>query len=358
MSHYQSFPNKPGSADSAGKLASLLLPPLAGKSFLDAGCNEGFFCGYAAFEAASKIVGIDKDKNAIELAKARFPYCEFRHGDWENLGDILAPGEKFDVILMASALYYSVDQAKTLNMLMDRLTSDGVLILETGIVENPAEVECTVCAPGWYEVRRSIDSRKFTDWKGVESLLENFAYKHAGKSVSQIGDPLPRHVFHIQKLKPTAILITGDSASGKSTLARLLSKAVKVLKGDEIVWKIGAQPQAYGKLGEMVGEINSQRIDKALWKICRMGGIGEFAKVVAQCAGSTDFIYDGYIPAGYDIQFADHLENLGFRICNLKTGSPSVSLHDLSRRSRVEARKYMMFINALESSRTIRNRLR
>ena len=44
---YQSFVGQPGASDSAGKLRAIQLPNLSGKSFLDLGCNAGFFCGHA-----------------------------------------------------------------------------------------------------------------------------------------------------------------------------------------------------------------------------------------------------------------------------------------------------------------------
>lgn len=44
---YQSFPDQAGGSHSFDKLTQLRLPPLAGRSFLDVGCNEGFFCGFA-----------------------------------------------------------------------------------------------------------------------------------------------------------------------------------------------------------------------------------------------------------------------------------------------------------------------
>ncbi len=85
MSSYQTFPGQPGASSSAAKLASLALPPLSCKSFLDIGCNEGYFCGYAFFEGATKIIGIDKDSDALARAKQRFPQCSFLDGDWESL---------------------------------------------------------------------------------------------------------------------------------------------------------------------------------------------------------------------------------------------------------------------------------
>jgi hypothetical protein len=52
MTQYQSFPGVKGASESLAKLRALRLPSLQGKRFLDVGCNEGFFCGYARFDGA------------------------------------------------------------------------------------------------------------------------------------------------------------------------------------------------------------------------------------------------------------------------------------------------------------------
>lgn len=352
MSHYQSFPNQPGAADSFGKLSSLLLPPLAGKTFLDVGCNEGFFCGYAAFELASRVVGIDMDQAALKTAVERFPHCDFRHGNWDDLDIILKPKEMFDVILMASAIHYANDQTAILASLMRRLNPDGVLILEIGVVENPENIESVVCEPGWHEVRRSIDCRKFPDWKGLNNMLKPYAYKHGGKSVAQFGDPLPRHVFHLCHKKPTAILMTGAPASGKSTLAGTLAAAMNVIKGDTLLCEINARPELYGDLGKLAENINYQRIDKTIFRICEEA-LECFAELVVQKAQKLNFIYDGYIPAEFRMRFASFLEKMGYHVWQLETPAPLNSLNTLSKLSRIEAKKYQMFLLALESSRNI-----
>jgi trans-aconitate methyltransferase len=102
---YQSFPGVKGSSESLEKLKALRLPSLKGKKFIDLGCNEGYFCGYALFAGAAEITGIDRSAAAIGLARSRFPECTFLSQSWEQL-----PDEKYDVILLLSALHYAEDQ--------------------------------------------------------------------------------------------------------------------------------------------------------------------------------------------------------------------------------------------------------
>lgn len=357
MSYYQSFPKRSGAADSSGKLASLLLPPLAGKAFLDVGCNEGFFCGYANFEAAEKIVGIDKDEVAIKNASARFPACDFRRGDWEELDDVLKPDEKFDVILMISAIHYAKDQASTISRLMRRLKPDGTLVLEIGVIDSLDKLDAVPVSPGWHEVIRSIDRRIFPDSHGVARLFEPYASKYCGKSVAQIGDPVPRRVYHLQNKKPVALVLSGASASGKSSLAKILSPALAVINGDALLYEISRSAETFGKIGELIGEVDTQRLDLAIWKICRNNMLEDFVDIVVTRAQENNFLYDGFIPAEYADLFRGYLENKGYRAHGIETKAPAASLNNLAKRSRVEARKYWMFLSAMETARRMRGNL-
>ena len=131
MTQYQSFPDATGSSKSLEKLQALRLPPLAGKSFLDVGCNEGFFCGFAQHEGATKVVGIDGNQTCIDRAKHRFPELSFYQQSWDD------PIEgEFDVILLASALHYAKDQAELIQKLINQLTPTGV----------GADLKLTTCA--------------------------------------------------------------------------------------------------------------------------------------------------------------------------------------------------------------------
>src|SRR5690606_4633755 len=87
MAQYQTFPGATGAARTADKLKALMLPDLQGRSFLDIGCNEGFFCGFAKFAGASRVVGLDKSTLFIERARRRFPDCEFLLQGWDRLPD-------------------------------------------------------------------------------------------------------------------------------------------------------------------------------------------------------------------------------------------------------------------------------
>src|SRR5471030_2176904 len=102
---YQSFSEGTGDSPSHEKLKMLQMPEdFAGRSFLDVGCNEGFFCGEALKRGASRAVGIDANASLLIRARERFPEADFVHSSWEKF-----PDEKFDVVLFASAIHYEPD---------------------------------------------------------------------------------------------------------------------------------------------------------------------------------------------------------------------------------------------------------
>jgi len=184
---------------------------LEGKSVLDLGCNEGFFCIEAVKRGATRVVGIDKNPEFLEKARQRAPGVTFLEQSWQDL-----PAEKFDLILLLSALHYEDQPREFLRRVSDHLEDDGLLILEVGIANVPGMTRMwtqrtnTVFHPTW----EMLHSR----------YLERFAFRVIGRSVDQPGDPVPRWVVHCHRLKPTVMLITGPGHVGKSSLARGISR--------------------------------------------------------------------------------------------------------------------------------------
>lgn len=369
---YQSFPDQPGDSSSFAKLVSLALPPLAGLSFLDVGCNEGFFCGYASFDAAVRVVGIDRDPQEIAHARKRFPQCSFFVCDWSMLEispldddggavaePLLEPDARFDVILCASALHYAVNQPALVAAMMSRLRPGGVLILEIGVAtpEICAEVgEQTgpTGAPGrgWVTVRRSIDTRCFPTGAGVAAMLAPYAWKDMGPGVPQAGDPVPRKVFHVRKARPFAVLLMGAPGSGKSTAARRLFPGVRVISGDAL-WILARTSADVGPELHAVArsQSTSLRLDKLTRRIFESGLWREYAALAVHEARGEDIVFDGYIPAECHERFAQAFAELGYVPLPLKTPTPEYTPNELSRRARVESRKYQLFLSACAAVR-------
>ncbi len=295
MTQYQSFPGVKGASESLAKLGALRLPSLQGKRFLDVGCNEGFFCGYARFDGASEVVGIDKSKVAVGRARARFPDCQFLVQSWEQL-----PEGKFDVILLASALHYADDQAALIHRLMDSLTDDGILVLEIGLASSGKSE--------WVLVKRSIDERLFPSQGKLAEMLEGYAWKVIGDSVQQLGDPLRRYVVHIRRQKPFVFLMLEPPASGKTTLGRTLFARAKVpvVSGDQTYfWISNGQVPASEALVSCINTDFSPQFNLIADRVLAQGLLGDLVEVWCRQGGGGEFALDSYVPEKYQQQVKD-----------------------------------------------------
>lgn len=289
MNQYQSFPGVAGASESLAKLRCLRLPPLQGKRFLDVGCNEGFFCGYAKFDGASEVVGIDRSRVAVTRAQARFPDCQFFAQSWEEL-----PEGKFDLILLASALHYASDQEALIHRLMDALTAEGTLVLELGLAPSGANE--------WVAVKRSIDERLFPTRAKLGELLEPYAWKIIGHSVRQAGDPLLRYVVHVRRRKPFVYLMLATSASGKTMLRRRLFGRAKLpsVSGDNVYRDIerGLVP-ASARLTACISTDFAPQYDMLAGRVLGQGLVGDLVDVWCEQGGGGEFALDSYVPEQY-----------------------------------------------------------
>jgi SAM-dependent methyltransferase len=303
MAQYQSFPGAPGDSLTLDKLKKLSFPELEGRSFLDVGCNEGFFCGFAKFQGASRSVGVDHSAGFIARARSRFPDCEFHVASWDHL-----PQGPFDVILLASALHYAADQPALLHRLVDLLSPDGVLVLELGIVTSKQSE--------WVKVERGIDERYFPTMPKLREVLADYAWKWMGPSIAQAGDPVSRHVLHISRRRRAAYLLMQPPAFGKSSIAKALfpKAGVPVVSGDQVIGRIAA-----GKLQApeaLVGAINDDyspfRIDQAIQRIFDRGLGADLVRLWLAEAGAGDFAVDMYVPASQQAIVQAALTDAGY----------------------------------------------
>lgn len=198
--------------------------PLEGLSVLDLGCADGFFCGEALRQGARRVVGIDANARLVERARTRFPSAELRCGSWWEL-----PDEKFDVILLLSAIHHEKDQSGLLRALADRLVPGGTLVIECGIAPGAGKA--------WKTVARADGKRRFpTQTLFVDEVCAPFVTRTVGPGVPQRGDPVTRKVFHCALKQGMALLIAGRGRIGKSTLAREFQRLdVPVLKTDQVL---------------------------------------------------------------------------------------------------------------------------
>ena len=306
---YQSFPWQVGDSKSFEKLVSLYLPVLKGKTVLDVGCNAGFFCGWAAFQQAGKVKGIDHNPSFIEQARQWFEGCSFYCMSWDDLGL-----EKYDLILCLSAIHYAKDQKALIDLLMSRLNPGGVLVLEMGIAPGGADE--------FVKVDRSIDSRYFPTHSKLRSMLSEYTFKAIGQSVPQAGDPLPRYIYHVQQAKPLAILFMDGHYAGKTSVAlKIINPAIPRLSGDAVYAKIANKElQVPSSLSELVQfDAETKNIDSAMLtnNICKAGLLPQLALIYADLAGKKDFILDTFVPVDYQLELCEIMEKAGYFIVDV-----------------------------------------
>ena len=220
----------PGVSDSREKLIRLQIPEdLGGKSFLDIGCNEGFFCNVAAQRGASRIVGIDFSPPSIALAKERYgkSIIEYRVQRWDAL-----PDEIFDVVLWSSAMHYELDPVRVLRSVARILRPGGLFILECGVAPGSD--------PEMVMVQRHNDTRWYPTAAFLTGhLLKEFSFRQVSGWKVVPGDPIPRFVYHCRNQTPTVLLCRGASGHGKTSFARSFgANATKVISLDYFVYRI------------------------------------------------------------------------------------------------------------------------
>lgn len=290
-SGYQTFDDAVGSSDSPGKLRALQLPTdLTGKRVLDIGCNEGFFAMAAKDRGAAHVAGIDSDRSAIERAQGRRHDIEFLNQSWETL-----PDGPWDLILMLSAIHYEPNPRALLNQIENRLSADGLLVLECGVSSLPGNtVEWTQRPIArddviWYPSRGLL----------IDRYLHGFAVREVGPSVEQPGDQAARVVFHCRPRRPIVLLVPGRSKIGKTALTRELAKsATMTLEVDRIVYALSRAVQRNTRLLSTVGRARESGCDigQTMRMVEREGLAHDFADLVATQIVSEEplIVVEGY----------------------------------------------------------------
>lgn len=186
---YQNATSPLGGSYTQNKLAKLRLPPFKNKSFLDLGCNAGFYCKLAQDGGATRVVGVDVDKKVIAQARLNHPNIEFFDGGWD-----VFPEGKFDVIICLSAIHYAKTPIKLARDIWEHLNDNGLFILEGGLIDAAGQCQTNILIPGWRTVGDRC--RHVSHGFATSYLLRNFDWKIIGPSEPRGGDNVPRHVIH------------------------------------------------------------------------------------------------------------------------------------------------------------------
>lgn len=170
-----------------------LLPPVAGKRVLDAGCGSGPLSAWLVRNGA-EVVGFDASPTMVRLAQERgLPSASFVVADLAQPLDFLGDAT-FDIVVSGLVLHYLRDWVAPLRELHRVLRRDGVLVFST---HHPA-MDVRLAESGNYFATELIDDR----WsKGGRSFAVKFwrrpltdmfaAIREAGFWVDQVSEPRP-----------------------------------------------------------------------------------------------------------------------------------------------------------------------
>jgi SAM-dependent methyltransferase len=107
-----------------------LLPPVAGKDVLDAGCGSGPLSAWLV-EHGARVTGFDASAKLVEIAKGRgLPSASFTVADLGAPLDFLAD-DGFDVVVAGLVLHYLEDWVVPLKELRRVLRDSGTLVFST-----------------------------------------------------------------------------------------------------------------------------------------------------------------------------------------------------------------------------------
>lgn len=317
MHNYQSFPDVHGDSRSLEKLKALRFPLLVGTRFLDVGCNEGFFCGYAKFAGANSVTGLDVSSAYIEKARRRFVDVQFICQSWDEL-----PDGPFDVILLASGLHYANSPEELIGRIVNRLSDGGTLILELGIADGGDST--------WVSVDRGIDKCRFPTWAKVSEMLDLFAWKVIGRSVEQKGDPVNRYVLHINRRKPVAYLLLQPPGYGKTSLCRSLFQpaGVHIVSGDKCLVDIesGVLPVESALRNLVADRFNRDQLDKTTLAILDANLLIPLVNAWLSLAGGGTFVLDTALPRQYHQDVENVIKSHGYLTVALEWQRPGAEL--------------------------------
>ena len=107
-----------------------LLPPVAGKDVLDAGCGSGPLSAWLV-EHGARVTGFDASPKMVEIAKRRgLPSASFVVADLASPLEFLAD-DSFDVVVAGLVLHYLEDWVAPLRELRRVLRDTGTLVFST-----------------------------------------------------------------------------------------------------------------------------------------------------------------------------------------------------------------------------------
>jgi SAM-dependent methyltransferase len=133
---HPNWPERSGPGGQGGEHRALVARYVRdGDVVLDAGCGHGEITNIIS-RKATEAVGVDFDPAIVEIARGRFPHCEFHVVDLQQWS---APG-RFDTIIHCHTLEHCPDELAVLRNLKASLREGGRLVVEVPLELRPGIV--------------------------------------------------------------------------------------------------------------------------------------------------------------------------------------------------------------------------
>jgi SAM-dependent methyltransferase len=190
-----------------------------GKRVIDVGCRDGAMLFHEEEQGAGELVGVDNDPST-GLANFLVPFQGSKISCYGgNLYD-LTPAEtgKFDIVICCGLLYHLRYPMFGIRKLADLLADDGILILETGILDAFADFPL-LFYPYMAESPYDGTSPTFFNLAGLKN-----AFLQASLSSPKVENRFNPHTFDPGKHFP---IFTQGRGAGTMTIIRTIVTANK-----------------------------------------------------------------------------------------------------------------------------------
>jgi SAM-dependent methyltransferase len=180
-----------------------LLPEVAGKTILDAGCGPGFYSEWLVQHGAKKVFGIDASPKMIELARKRLGAdADLRVADLNQPLDFL-DSESFDLVLSPLVLDYVKDWRRLFKEFYRILRAGGHFVFSI----NHPFFDYRYHKTGNYFATETVG----VEWKGFKGVSVYMpSYR---RPLEELLNPLLEAGFRLEKVlepKVTEMLLEKD----------------------------------------------------------------------------------------------------------------------------------------------------
>ena len=184
---------------------------LSGQSVLHIGCGTGELVAEAARRGAARVIGLDRDPDAILVAREHGldESVDLIEGDWR-----MPPEGPFDLILWVDSFVCEPDPRGVLETLRNRLAPSGLLILACQIHNAPGKQMC---------YGPIGDGDVYPTMSMLRDMLRRYAVRVVHRADPPSGRVLEPWTFWCRARRSTVLLIRGHGNTGKSGLTQLLT---------------------------------------------------------------------------------------------------------------------------------------